>query len=145
MKNKKGVTGALIAIMVSCVIGVIILGVLFQFLTGDAVTVRSVAHEQHTLNALNQTRTTYPDLANNAVIVNLTGTATAACNQSLSDGLIMCSPKAASTGAYVNLSYDYYPTSYVKDNTGRLIVGYVPIILVVIIFVFMAGYIGLKQ
>jgi hypothetical protein len=147
MRNEKAqITGGIVALGITLIMAVIVLGVAFSFIQTEALTsTQSVTNETVVISsgagrlanakfiALNHFGNNTHEYASN--LGN-------AINISSVDGYIKVS--ANITNGNYNASYNYLPTGYIESGTNRTLIATVPILLAVTLIVFSAGFVILK-
>jgi len=148
---KKG-QKAVFAVFLVPIITVILLGIIWSTVqtatVPTAVTNEAFTSVNDTFVALD-----YNDWVECSAVRNINGTTLGAAagnyTVSLSGGSINVTTAGlgidAGSGYTMYADYTYRADSYVDSSLGRTIVGYLPIMFALVVFVFIAGYIVLKK
>lgn len=153
-KNKKGQGSTMLLIGITCIIGMVLLTVLFGFLNNTSLKTETVVNETITLQ--NSTRV---DLANYWVIgvtevystENVTKVLLSTGNYTVSDlnnelvkaGITLTDATYDGNASYV--SYTYYPAGYIESSTTRGLLALTPVLFALVILVFVAGFVVMKK
>ena len=142
MRRKGQVLTGLLGLMIMLIIGVVILGTVFTFLSENALSIQESANESNTLDANNMT-VLDNDLATIIAIYNGTGgnDITGHCNYTTVDSTLYCN---ATTGSTIDVDYTWYPLGYVT-GTSALIVRTLPVMLAIILFLGVAAFVAWKK
>ena len=157
MKAKKGQmgTGMVLAISIPLIIGVIVLALVFGLLR-DQTSISSIANDTFTTSNTTCTRVTPNCLYSLTSVANATGGenigignfSTCKVGDDLAgvlfEGTAGVDISDKYNGQLMNVSYDELACNYIAGGMTRTLVLYLPILLGVLLFVFVAGYIGMK-
>jgi hypothetical protein len=142
---KKNQTNAMVALGITAIITVVILSVVFTFLSDNALNIQTLIGEDVTVASGSAT------LANtdvrgitefgNATVAGVIGTTV---NFTGGNPTLTISDVVFADGTY-SANYTYAPSGYLSSNTNRTIIGILPVLLAITIFLFAAGFVMSKR
>lgn len=143
MRQKKGQAGMMIMLGVGAILLIVIFSVLATFLQ-PAYNPQNIVNESMTFTQGVGT-TAQDDIAVFTALDNGTLVIpTANYSVTLATGVVTLSGSFAENDTYLG-TYSYRDDIYVNSTTGRTIIGLLPVILALAIFVFIAGFIALRK
>ena len=142
--KKKGQANAMIMLGVGVIILIVILGVVFTFLRDNALDVQTANNESLVLtsgkaNTANDDWAVFTSIQNNSAPFNdIQGQ----CNRTEATGTVSCNSTVVTST--VLITYEYFPNAYLSAGTSRTLASTIPILLIVIVFLFVAGFVTNK-
>jgi len=136
MKNKKGQTGVIGAVVV-VILAVVMLGVVYNMVKDRTTTFSSsqdlINYSVAPNNLLLTEPTGFQEITGTPTLINTTGSVATLCNlTSVSEiPYIRCSVNMTSATQLVNVSYSYLKEDYYTGGTTRTIGTIIPILLAV--------------
>lgn len=151
MKGKKG-QSAILTLSLTIIIVMVILGVVFTFLnTSSLNTATNLAAPVSVTHSAGVYSGALSEIGNGRGVVlnafyNATVTGTVGTNvNSTSAGVLTLGNSTFNGVATYYANYTYQPVGYVESSTTRMVLAMLPVLLALVVLIFAAGYIGMKQ
>ena len=137
----------LIGVSVTIILALVVLGTIFSFMA-TSIDVQTSTNETLALSGSGANRSgTLPNTNTVSItaIRNVSGVnCKNNCTTTTASGFINCSTLCVGTGN-IYVDYSYKPTSYIESSMTRTILNYSPLLLAVLLFIFVAGYVVARK
>ncbi len=151
--KRKGQAQMMIGLGVALIITVIILGVVFTFLTDNALTLTTVSEEDHattdnvSLQLDNDRIVTSSMVIRNGTLIVTDNIDNRNWSLTETTGQILVFNNSGfgfQAGATLTYNYSFRPDGFVDDGTTRTIISIIPLLLAIVLLVFAVGFIAIK-